>query len=71
MRFDEFWEDVAKENSLPNTAIEQIPKTLSERVKIKLSKKEPKEAVQLLNEIIEQINHGSVKSVDELLNDRL
>lgn len=56
---------------LPNTAIEQIPKVLSERRKTKLSKIEPKEAAQLLNKAVELINHGSVKSITELLCDRL
>ena len=52
---------------LPDTAIHQIPSILSNEAKIKLCKRTPEEAVGILKTVIDEINTGSVESVNDLV----
>lgn len=71
MTFEEYWTKVEKLEMLPGMAIQQIPLSISAETKKRLMTKQPNEAAQFLNEAIDQINHGSVESLDKLLSKML
>lgn len=69
--FSDYWANVEKLKTLPNTAIQQLPNSLSENTKRKLMKIRPEESVKILIATIEQINRGSVESIDTLVRKQL
>ena len=68
MTFDDVWREV---KGLPDTAMVQVPGALKEDTKRKLSWKSPEEVVVIVTAAIDEINHGSVKPLDELIRKRL
>lgn len=68
MTFDELWKQV---KGLPDTAMAQVPIVLSEDTKKKLCKKTPVEIAEIVLSAVDQINHGSIESVDELVRRKL
>ena len=68
MTFDEVWVQI---QGLPETAKLQIPGLLSEKTKWKLGMKNPAEVAAIVTEAIEDINHGSVERLDELINKKI
>lgn len=71
MSFEELWEKISEMRALPDTAIQQVPHVLSDAMKKKLSRKTAEEAIKILREAIEEIDHGSVQTVDALVRKRL
>lgn len=71
MTFDELWAEIGKLYILPKAAIEQVPQILSNETKKRLSRKTPKEACWILKEAIDEINRGSVETVDALTQKKL
>ena len=71
MTFDELWVEVEKLHILPDAAIEQVPQILSNETKKRLSRKTSKEACWILKEAIDEINRGSVETVDALTQKKL
>ncbi len=71
MTFDELWEKISELKTLPDTAIQQVPHILSDDTKKRIALKTPNEAVRILQETIEEIDHGSVEPVDALVRKRL
>lgn len=69
--FSEYWAKVEKLKDLPEMAIKQLPASLSTDTKKKLMKMRPEETVKLLNTAIDQVNRGSVESIDSLVRKRL
>ena len=67
MKFEEFWTKVSELEDLPDTAIHQIPSILSHQAKMKLCKKTPEEAAGIISLVIDEINKGSVETVDALI----
>ena len=70
MMFDEYWAEIERLNVLPGMAIQQLPSSLSANTK-KLLKKRPEETAELLNIAIDEVNHGSVESIDSWVRRRL
>lgn len=68
MTFDELWAQVA---GLPDMAKIQVPNTLSAATKKKLCKYSPGEISSIVQWAIDEINHGSVEPLDELIKKRL
>lgn len=68
MTFDDLWGDV---KGLPEMAITQVPAALSESTKKKLCKLSPEEVTRIVFFAIEQINHGSIESLDTLIKKRI
>jgi len=68
MTFDELWTRV---QGLPDTAKLQVPGVLSETTKRKLEKRSPEDVSIIVLAAIEEVNHGSVKPLDELIKNRL
>lgn len=68
MTFDELW---ARVQGLPDTAKLQVPGTLSEATKKKLVRKTPEEVGKIVTAAIEDVNHGSVESLENLIKRRL
>ena len=68
MLFDELWTQV---KGLPDTAMMQVPLVLTASTKKKLERKTPEEIEQIVSAAIEEINHGSITSLDERINRRL
>lgn len=71
MTFEEYWAEVEKLNALPQMAIQQLPSSLSVFTKKRLFKMRPEETADLLNTAIEEVNRGSVESIDCLVRKRL
>ena len=71
MTFDDYWIEIDKLRVLPQMAIQQLPSSLSESAKKRLIKLRPEETAEMLNEAIDEINHGSVESIDSLIKKRL
>lgn len=67
MTFDKYWVEVEKLRVLPQMAIKQLPSSLSMETKKRLLKLKPDVTVELLNTVIEQVNSGSVESIDSLV----
>ena len=68
MTFEELWKQV---QGLPGTAKDQIPGILSEETKKRLEKLTADEVAGSMKAVIDEINHGSVLPLDELVNKRL
>lgn len=71
MTFEEYWGEVEKLKVLPNTAIRQLPSSLSAETKRRLMRKRPEETAEMLRAAIEEINKGSVESIDSLVRSKL
>ena len=71
MTFEEYWAEVGKLNTLPEMAIKQIPLSLSSDTKKRLLQRQPEETANLLNTAIDEINSGSVESIDSLVRKKL
>ena len=71
MTFEDYWLEVEKLKVLPAMAIQQLPSSLSATTKKKLMKKQPEETARLINTAIEEVNRGSVESIDSLVKKRL
>lgn len=67
MTFEEYWAEVEKLEALPQMAIQQLPNSLSESTKKRLMKKRQEEAAGILCAVIEEVNRGSVESIDSLV----
>ena len=68
MKFDEL---LSKIDSLPQTAKDHIPDTLSGCTKRRLSRKPLSEVEKIINDAIEEVNAGSIESLDSLIRKRL
>lgn len=69
--FSEYWREVEKLKALPQMAIQQLPSSLSESTKKRLLNIRPEETLKLMKDAIEQINQGSVESIDGLVRKQL
>lgn len=68
MTFEDVWREV---KGLPDTAMVQVPGTLKEETKKKLVMHTPEEVAVIVTAAIDEINHGSVKPLDTLIQSRL
>lgn len=71
MKFEEFWTKVSDLKVLPDTAIHQIPSILKDSTKKALATKSPEEAVEIIRSAISEIDRGSVKTVNDLINEKM
>ena len=67
MTFEEYWSGVEKLKVLPHMAIVQLPTSLSDYTKKRLMKLRPEETARLINEAIEEVNRGSIESINSLV----
>ena len=68
MTFEELLDQACAAAHLPEMARKQLPNALSDKTKSKLLKLSPEEVGRLLNKAIKAVNHGSVESIDMLVN---
>ena len=68
MTFEDVWRQV---KGLPDTAMDQVPGALKEETKRKLSRKSPEEVAVIVTAAIEEVNHGNITPLDELVKMRL
>lgn len=68
MTFEDVWRQV---RGLPDTAIQQVPGVLSADTKKLLSRLTPEEVSKIVASAIEEVNHGSITPLDELVMMRL
>lgn len=68
MTFEKLWAQV---KGLPDTALGQVPLVLTVSTKKKLERNTLEEIEQIVSAAIEEINHGSITPLDELINRRL
>ena len=66
MTFDDLWREV---QGLPEMAITQVPRVLSESAKKKLMRKAPEEISRIVAETTDEVNNGSEKPLDDLIFD--
>ena len=71
MDFEELLDRACKSARLPEMARLLLPSTLSEGTKIMVLKLSPEELGRILKSAIDQIDHGSVESVDALVRKAL
>ena len=71
MSFEELLDQACKSARLPEMARILLPSTLSEETKKLVLKLEPEEFGAILKAAIDQIDHGSVESVDALVRKAL
>ena len=71
MSFDELLKAACEFAGLPNTARIQLPSSLSAETRKMVMKLSPEEFGRVLNEAIEAVNHGSVKSIDILVRENI
>ena len=71
MDFKELWDEVKYLNVSPNTAVVQIPNALSESTKKRLSLLTSQEVISIVSASVEEINRGSVRTIDALINEKL
>ncbi len=69
MNFDELWEQIWEHMNLPNAAKVQLPSSLSDKTKQKLllCNKSVIEIASITEKIVEDINQGSIESIDSLM----
>ena len=68
MTFEDVWREV---KGLPDTAMVQVPGTLKDDTKKKLSRKSPEEVSLIVAAAIDEINHWSVLPLNTLIKSRL
>ena len=68
MTFEELWREVS---GLPEMSKKQVPGTLSIETKNQLAKRSPEEVSRIVVQLIEEVNRGSVKPLDELIRERI
>lgn len=71
MTFDEMMDAACESAALPNMARILLPSTLSGETKKVVMKLKPEELGLILKDVIDQIDSGSVESVDTLVKNRL
>mgnify|MGYP006970513002 FL=1 len=71
MDFEELLYRACDSASLPEMARLLLPSTLSEATKEMVLKLTPEEFGRILVSAIEAVNHGSVKSIDTLINEQV
>ena len=71
MSFEDFWKEIEKQHILPAMAIDTLPLVLSGDTKECLSGKTPIEAIRILSSAIEQVDNGSIETLDMLVGKRL
>jgi hypothetical protein len=69
--FPTYWAELEKLKVLPEMAIKLLPSSLSLEMKQRLMSLKLEETVEVLEWAIEQVNRGSVESIDNLLRKRL
>ena len=67
MTFEDYWTAVERLRILPGMAIQQLPSSLSIETKKRLMRLKPEETAEMLRDAIEEVNHGSVESIESLV----
>ena len=68
MTFEDVWREV---QALLDTAKLQIPGVLKDETKKRLSRRSPEKIKEIVEAAIEEVNHGSIVPLDELVKKRL
>ncbi len=71
MTFEEFLDQACAIAHLPEMARIQLPSVLSDKTKRLVLQLSPEELGRILNEAIDAVNQGSVKSIDTLVNEQM
>ena len=71
MAIEELLQQACEKAGLPNTAIKQLPRSLSDETKRKLGLMPVDTVARILKEAVNEIDHGSVARVDEIVKKAL
>ena len=71
MTFEDYWLQVKNEGILPSEAIKHLPGVFSDSMKRKMMHKKPQEVERIIQESIDEINKGSIDSVETILRRKL
>jgi hypothetical protein len=66
-----FGKEVRKTGLFPNMAIQQLPESISDSTKKRLYRYSSHEVAELLVAVIDEINHGSVESIEASVMKRI
>ena len=69
--FEGFWKEIEALGLFPEGAVKLLPESLDDTVRAELMKRTPVEAVEVIMMVIDQVNHGSVAPVGELVLESL
>lgn len=67
MTFDELWRTIKDMRVLPETAVIQIPQVLQNDTKKRLCKRSPQDVATIVLPAVDEINRGSIETVDALV----
>ena len=68
MSFEELWKQV---KGFPEAAMQFIPNALNDETKKKLESYSSEEIASIINNAVEEINRGSIETVDSLVRKKL
>ena len=71
MTFEGYWVEIEKLKVLPQKAIQQLPSSLSLETKKRLMMLRPEDTAEKLKAVIDEVNRGSIESIDRLIKKRL
>lgn len=69
--FKNLWDEVKEKHLLPDTAVYNLPELLSRETKGRMCQLDLKEVIRIIEEAIDEINNGSIKSMDQLVREKL
>ena len=67
MEIDELLERACEIAHLPSTAKDQLPGSLAKETKRSIQNMTAEELAVIIKDAVEQIDHGSIESIDELV----
>ena len=71
MEIDELLERACEIAHLPSMAKDQLPRSLSDETKRRIKKLSVDELAGMLRAAVDQVDHGAVESLNELIRARL
>lgn len=67
MQFEELWDEIGKQNQLPQAAIDTVPSMLSEATKIMLQTMNPHDVCVIIKDSINEVDEGSVMPLNSIV----
>ena len=69
--FERLWDEIREHEALPDMAVLNMTEALSRETKGRLSALDYERAVSILNSAIDEVNKGSVETVEQLVRKRI
>ena len=69
--FERLWDAIREHEALPDMAVLNMAEALSRETKGRLSALDYERAISILNSAIDEVNRGSVETVEQLVRKRI